>query len=259
MTQTVLQTEDLTLGYGDRAVIDNLTLTFPDRCMTSILGPNGCGKSTLLRALARLLRPAHGTVTLDGDDVFSLDTRALARRLAILPQAPNAPDGITVMELIKRGRTPWRGLLAAWSAQDLEKCTAALRHVGLEEQMDRPLNTLSGGQRQRAWIALVLAQDTPYLLLDEPTTWLDLRHQLEVLSLLRDRNKHDGTTVITVLHDLNLAARYSDHLILLGPDGLVAAGSPDTVLSEDNLHRAFGLDALVTPDPVTGTPMVVPR
>ena len=259
MTQTVLKTEDLTLGYGDKAVIADLSLAFPDRQVTSILGPNGCGKSTLLRALARLLRPSRGTVTLGGEDVFSLDTRALARRLAILPQAPNAPDGITVIELIKRGRTPWRGLLAAWSAQDLETCSAALRHVGLEDQMDRPLNTLSGGQRQRAWIALVLAQDTPYLLLDEPTTWLDLRHQLEVLALLRERNRHDGTTVITVLHDLNLAARYSDHLVLLGPDGLVATGTPDAVLSEENLHRAFGLDALVTPDPVTGTPMVVPR
>lgn len=259
MTHTVLKTEDLTLGYGERAVIADLSLAFPDRQVTSILGPNGCGKSTLLRALARLLRPSRGTVTLDGEDVFSLDTRALARRLAILPQAPNAPDGITVMELIKRGRTPWRGLLAAWSAQDLEKCTVALRHVGLEDQMDRPLNTLSGGQRQRAWIALVLAQDTPYLLLDEPTTWLDLRHQLEVLALLQERNRRDGTTVITVLHDLNLAARYSDHLVLLGPEGLVSTGTPDAVLSEENLHRAFGLDALVTPDPVTGTPMVVPR
>jgi len=259
VTHTVLKTEDLTLGYGDKAVIADLSLAFPDRQVTSILGPNGCGKSTLLRALARLLRPSRGTVTLDGEDVFSLDTRALARRLAILPQAPNAPDGITVMELIKRGRTPWRGLLAAWSAQDLEKCTAALRHVGLEGQMDRPLNTLSGGQRQRAWIALVLAQDTPYLLLDEPTTWLDLRHQLEVLALLQERNRRDGTTVITVLHDLNLAARYSDHLVLLGPDGLVSTGVPDAVLSEENLHRAFGLDALVTPDPVTGTPMIVPR
>lgn len=259
MTQSVLKTEELTLGYGEKVVIDNLSLAFPDRQMTSILGPNGCGKSTLLRALARLLRPAQGTVTLDGEDVFALDTRALARRLAILPQAPNAPDGITVMELIKRGRTPWRGLLAAWSAQDLEKCTAALRHVGLDEQMDRQLNTLSGGQRQRAWIALVLAQDTPYLLLDEPTTWLDLRHQLEVLALLRERNRREGTTVVTVLHDLNLAARYSDHLVLLGPSGLVAKGAPDEVLNEDNLRQAFGLKAMVTPDPVTGTPMIVPR
>lgn len=259
MSDTHLKTDRLTLGYGERTIIEELSLAFPSGQVTAILGPNGCGKSTLLRALARLLPPQSGGVTLNGEDLFGIETRALARRLAILPQAPVAPEGISVLELVKRGRTPWRGLLAPWSGEDAEKCAAALAHVGLTELHDRSLNTLSGGQRQRAWIALVLAQDTPCLLLDEPTTWLDLRHQLEVLSLLRARKENDGTTVVTVLHDLNLAARFSDHLVLLGPEGLVAEGKPDEVVRPAHLKAAFGLEATVIPDPVIGTPMVVPH
>jgi iron complex transport system ATP-binding protein len=254
-----LKTEGLTLGYRDRIVIDDLSLELPDGRVTAILGPNGCGKSTLLRALARLIKPLRGAVTLGGDDIFALDTRALARRLAILPQAPRAPEGITVSDLVRRGRTPWRGILAPWSDTDAKACARALGDVGLTELADRPLDELSGGQRQRAWIALILAQDTPYLLLDEPTTWLDLTHQLEVLSLLQQRNRSHGATVVTVLHDLNLAARFSDHLVLLGPGGLVATGAPHDVLTERNLQDAFGLSAMVMADPVTGAPMVVPR
>ncbi len=259
MTGIELKAEALTLGYGERIVIRDLSLDFPEGRMTTILGPNGCGKSTLLRALARLVRPQKGGVTLGGEDIFDKDTRALARRLAILPQAPRAPEGITVADLVRRGRTPWRGLLAPWSKADADACAAALEAVGLTDQMERPLDELSGGQRQRAWIALVLAQDTPCLLLDEPTTWLDLTHQIEVLSLLQQRNRRHGATVITVLHDLNLAARFSDHLVLLGPDGLVSTGTPQAVLTEENLKAAFGLSALVMPDPVTGAPMAVPR
>ena len=254
-----LKTKSLTLGYRGRIVINDLSLELPEGKVTAILGPNGCGKSTLLRALARLMTPLSGTITLGSDDIFAIDTRALARRLAILPQAPRAPEGITISDLVRRGRSPWRGLLAPWSAADAEACARALNDVGLADMADRPLDELSGGQRQRAWIALILAQDTSYLLLDEPTTWLDLTHQLEVLSLLRDRNQHHGATVITVLHDLNLAARFSDHLVLLGSDGLVAVGPPEQVLTADNLHKAFGLSALVMADPVTGAPMVVPR
>jgi iron complex transport system ATP-binding protein len=254
-----LKTRSLTLGYRERIVIDNLSLELPDGKVTAILGPNGCGKSTLLRALARLIKPLSGTITLGNDDIFGLDTRALARRMAILPQAPRAPEGISVSDLVRRGRTPWRGLLAPWSEADANACARALQDVGLADLADRPLDELSGGQRQRAWIALVLAQDTPYLLLDEPTTWLDLTHQLEVLSLLRGRNYTHGATVVTVLHDLNLAARFSDHLVLLGAGGLVAVGTPHEVLTADNLDKAFGLSALVMADPVTGAPMVVPR
>ncbi len=259
MTEAGLTTRNLTLAYRDRVVVRDLTLALPDHRVTSILGPNGCGKSTLLKALARLILPSGGHVHLDGQDLGSLDTRLLARRLAILPQSPKAPEGITVADLVRRGRTPWRGFLAPWTVDDTQVCRQALDEVGLGDLAERPIDELSGGQRQRAWIALVLAQNTPYLLLDEPTTWLDLAHQLEVLSLLRMRNRDHGTTVVAVLHDLNLAARFSDHLILLGPKGLVAAGHPDEVITQGNLQRAFGLNALVVPDPVTGRPMVVPH
>ncbi|SJZ58394.1 ABC transporter ATP-binding protein [Consotaella salsifontis] len=259
MTDDSLRAEALTLGYGERAVIDDLSLTLSPGRVYAILGPNGCGKSTLLRAFARLIRPKAGKITLGGEDLHRQDTRALARRIAILPQAPLAPSGIRVSDLVKRGRTPWRGLLAPWSRQDHEACEDALRAVAMTELQERPLAELSGGQRQRAWIALVLAQQTPFLLLDEPTTWLDLPHQIEVLSLLRQRNREAGTTVVSVLHDLNLAARYCDHLILFGPRGLVAQGAPDDVLTEANVDLAFGLASRIIPDPSAGTPMVVPR
>ncbi len=259
MNDNALKAENLTIGYGERTVIKDLSLDFPSGRMTAILGPNGCGKSTLLRALARLITPAKGTVTLGSDNVFAMDTRALARRLAILPQASKAPEGITVADLVRRGRTPWRGLFSPWSDADAAAVERALKEVGLEDMSERPIDQLSGGQRQRAWIALVLAQDTPCLLLDEPTTWLDLTHQIEVLSLVRERNRAQGVTVITVLHDLNLAARFYDTLVLLGPSGLIAAGSPQDVLMEENLMAGLGLSAMVVPDPITGTPMVVPR
>lgn len=258
MTDLTLRAEGLSLGYRDRIVIRDLTLALPSGGVTAILGPNGCGKSTVLKALARLSTPISGRVTLGAEDIHAQNTRSLARRLAILPQAPLAPDGITVADLVKRGRAPWRGFLAPWSDADAEACDRALAAVALTDMADRALSEMSGGQRQRAWIALVLAQSTPLLLLDEPTTWLDLPHQIEVLSLLRELNRKGGTTVISVLHDLNLAARYSDHLVLLGPDGLVATGAPDQVMTEENLARAFGLSARVVPDPVAGTPMVVP-
>jgi iron complex transport system ATP-binding protein len=258
MTDMTLRAEALTLGYRDRPVIRDLTLAIPAGKVTAILGPNGCGKSTLLRAFARLLRPVSGRVTLSGDDIHAQDTRALARRIAILPQSPLAPDGITVADLVRRGRTPWRGFLAPWSKADAEACAGALRAVAVEDLAHRPLNELSGGQRQRAWLALVLAQSTSLLLLDEPTTWLDLPHQIEVLSLLKQRNLDAGITIVNVLHDLNLAARHSDHLVLLGADGVVAEGAPGEVLTAANLDRAFGLSARIMPDPVTGSPMVIP-
>ncbi|MGQ4273847.1 ABC transporter ATP-binding protein [Terrihabitans sp. B22-R8] len=253
-----LHARDLTLGYGERTIIRNLSLTLPAGRVTTILGPNGCGKSTLLRAFARLIRPRSGEVTLGGEDINRHDTRALARRLAILPQAPLAPEGISVGDLVKRGRAPWRGLLSPWNQADTDACAEALQAVELTASQERRVEELSGGQRQRAWLALVLAQQTPLLLLDEPTTWLDLPHQIEVLNLLRQRNQDAGTTVVSVLHDLNLAARFSDHLILLGPDGLVAQGLPGEVLTAENLKTAFALAALIQPDPVTGKPMVIP-
>jgi len=253
-----LSAEDLTLGYRDRRVIEGLTLALPPGRVSAILGPNGCGKSTLLRALARLIEPVSGRVTLDGADLHAQNTRLLARRLAILPQAPLAPDGITVGELVARGRAPWRGFLQPWSDRDAAAVAQALEAVAMREHAERPVAELSGGQRQRVWIALALAQGTGVLLLDEPTTWLDLPHQIEVLQLLRRRNRESGITIVSVLHDLNLAARFSDHLVLLGDRGLVAQGAPDAVLTADHLREAFGLAARVMPDPVSGTPMVVP-
>ncbi|SMX51219.1 ABC transporter ATP-binding protein [Actibacterium lipolyticum] len=253
-----LKAEGLTLGYRDRKVVTALDLDLPPQKVTAILGPNGCGKSTLLRALARLIKPQQGRVTLNGRNIHACPTRALAQDLAILPQAPLAPEGILVGDLVKRGRTPWRGFLSPWRAEDAQACTQALDAVGLGDMADRQLDELSGGQRQRAWIALALAQQTPLLLLDEPTTYLDLVHQIDVLSLLRQRNRDAGTTVISVLHDLNLAARFSDHLVLMGDAGIVATGSPETVLNPENLDLAFGLRAQVMPDPTTGAPMVLP-
>ncbi|MCA0845950.1 ABC transporter ATP-binding protein [Salipiger thiooxidans] len=253
-----LTAEALTIGYEGRTVIDALDLEIPEGKVTAILGPNGCGKSTLLKTLARIIEPESGRVLLQGDDIHASHSGKLARRLAILPQDPLAPDGITVGDLVRRGRTPWRGFLSPWREEDAAACARALEAVQLTHLAERPLNELSGGQRQRAWIALVLAQDTPLLLLDEPTTFLDLVHQLEVLSLLRQRNRDTGLTVVSVLHDLNMAARFSDMLVLLGRGGLVATGAPETVLTPDNLERAFGLAARVEPDPVTGKPMVCP-
>lgn len=254
----MLNVEALDLGYGGRKVISGLDLDLPAGEVITILGPNGCGKSTLLRAMGRLLKPAAGRVRFEGEDLFRIDSRRLARRMAVLPQAPVAPDGILVGDLVRRGRIPWRGFLSPWNDEDRVACAEALAAVQLDGMEARALNELSGGQRQRAWIALVLAQRTPVLLLDEPTTYLDLVHQLEVLRLLRRRNREAGQSVISVLHDLNLAARFSDRLVLLGRDGLVASGSPSQVLTVANLHRAFGLVAEVHSDPVTGTPMVIP-
>lgn len=258
MSAISLRTESLCVGYRDRSVLENLTIGLPAGQSTAILGPNGCGKSTLLSALARLLAPSHGRVFLGDADIHKTKTRLLSRQLAILPQFPIAPEGILVGELVKRGRTPWRGLFSPWSATDTEICQKALIAVGMEDFAGRPLSELSGGQRQRAWLALVLAQDTPLLLLDEPTSFLDLPHQIEVLRLLQNRNKNAGTTVVSVLHDLNLAGRFNDHIVLLGPDGLVTKGPPETVITPSNLKKAFDLDARVMSDPVTNRPMVVP-
>ncbi|WP_281684294.1 ABC transporter ATP-binding protein [Thalassobaculum salexigens] len=259
MSPIGLRTESLSVGYQDRQVIQGLDLVFPVGRSTAILGPNGCGKSTLLRALARLLKPSAGRVLLGDADLHAADTRDVARQLAILPQFPLAPDAINVGELVRRGRTPWRGLLAPWTRDDSDACTDALDAVGMTDMADRPLAELSGGQRQRAWLALVLAQRTPLLLLDEPTSHLDLAQQIEMLKLLQQRVADTGMTVVSVLHDLNLAARFSDHLVLLSPQGLIAEGAPETVVTAENLHRAFGLAARVMADPLTGRPWILPH
>lgn len=254
-----LTLDALCVEYDERAVLKDLDLEIPKGLMTSIIGPNGSGKSTLLKAMAHLIEPAAGNVSLEGQPVQTLKRRMLARRVAILPQSPLAPEGISVGDLVRRGRTPWRGALSPWSAQDRQAWSEALHAVQLYEDRDRPLSELSGGQQQRAWLGLVLAQQTPWLLLDEPTSFLDLPHQLELLELLQRRKQEAQLSVVCVLHELNMAARFSDVLIMLGHEGVVASGSPEQVITEAHLKQAFGLHARVQTDPVSGRPMVIPE
>lgn len=253
-----LRARDLRLGYDDRTVVDGLDVTFPTGRITAVVGANACGKSTLLRALARLLAPTAGAVTLDGRSVHSTPTRELARRLGILPQTPVAPEGLTVVDLVARGRSPHQTWWRQWSPADERAVHDALRATRMTELADRPVDELSGGQRQRAWIAMAVAQETPYLLLDEPTTYLDLAHQIDVLDLVTDLNRTERRTVVMVLHDLNQACRYADHVIALKDGRLVAEGRPAEVITPGLVTDVFGLRCRIVPDPVSGTPLVVP-
>jgi iron complex transport system ATP-binding protein len=255
---TRLMARGVTLGYGDRMVVTDLSTQVPDGRVTVIVGANACGKSTLLRGMARLLRPASGAVLLDGQEVASLSTRQVARTLGLLPQSPRAPEGVTVVDLVGRGRHPHRGALRRWSRSDEAAVAEALEHTGTLDLADRLVDELSGGQRQRVWIAMALAQQTDLLLLDEPTTYLDVAHQVEVLDLLRDLNRQRGTTIVTVLHDLNLAARYSDHLVAMCDGRVVAEGPPAAVVTEETVSSVFCMRCTVIGDPVSGTPLVVP-
>ncbi|QFU90375.1 ABC transporter ATP-binding protein [Amycolatopsis sp. YIM 10] len=252
-----LTARDLTLRYGDRVVSTRLSLDLPDGSLSAIVGPNACGKSTLLRAFVRLLKPAEGHVRLDDREVGAYPTKALARSLGFLPQDPVAPEDIRVRQLVARGRFPHQSLLSTWSEQDAEAVAEAMDSAGVSDLANRPVHELSGGQRQRVWMAVVLAQQTPYLLLDEPTSFLDIAHQyqlLELLAELRDR----GRTVIAVLHDINQACRYADHLIAMKDGRVVAEGTPPEIVDAALLKEVFDLPCVVVPDPVTGTPMVVP-
>jgi iron complex transport system ATP-binding protein len=247
-----------TLAYADRTIVDKIDVSIPDGRITVIVGPNGCGKSTLLRALARLMTPRQGSVLLDGKDIHALPTREVARRLGLLPQAPISPEGILVGDLVARGRSPHQSAFQQWSREDEAAVEEALAATGLAEVADRRVDELSGGQRQRVWIAMALAQETDILLLDEPTTYLDISHQLDVLDLLTDLNRERGVTLAVVLHDLNLACRYADHLIAMKDGGIVAEGAPADVVTESLVDEVFGLRSTVIPDPASGTPMVVP-
>lgn len=253
-----LSAQDLVLSYGDRTVVDGLSVTLPAGRITVIVGANACGKSTLLRGLSRLLKPAGGTVLLGGKDIHSRPAREVARILGLLPQTPTAPDGITVADLVGRGRYPHQGWFRQWTPADDDAVASALEATGTLDLADRNVDELSGGQRQRVWIAMALAQETEILLLDEPTTFLDLTHQIEVLDLVTDLNRRNGTTVAIVLHDLNLAARYADHLIAMKAGAIAAQGAPGDVVTEDLVRDVFGLESRVISDPVAGTPMVVP-
>ena len=253
-----LRTENLSLGYDDRTIIRALDLDILDGRLTAIVGANACGKSTLLRGVARLLKPGAGRVLLDGESLADLPTREVARILCMLPQTPVAPDGITVGDLVSRGRHPHQGWFRQRSTDDEEAVARALAATGTEDLVRRPIQQLSGGQRQRVWVAMALAQDTDLLLLDEPTTFLDIAHQVELLRLLRDLNAETGKTIVVVLHDLNLACRYVQHVIAMADGHVVTEGVPEDVVTPELVQKVFGLACVVVPDPVAGTPMVVP-
>ena len=253
-----LSAENLAVGYDQREIIHDLSVRIPAGKISVIVGANACGKSTLLKALARLLKPSRGTVLLDGKSIHQIPTREVATRLGLLPQSPTAPEGITVADLVGRGRYPRQGWIRQWTAADDEAIADAMTSTDVLEIADRPIDELSGGQRQRVWIAMALAQETGILLLDEPTTFLDLTHQFEVLDLLVDLNKRDDRTIVLVLHDLNQACRFGDHLIAMKDGAIVAEGNPDEVITEQLVQDVFGLPVKVIPDPVAGTPMVVP-
>ncbi|CAM4327291.1 cobalamin/Fe3+-siderophore ABC transporter ATP-binding protein [Corynebacterium hadale] len=254
----MLQVRNLKVSYGATVIVDGIDLDVPQGGVTTIIGPNGCGKSTLLRATAGLIARDGGTVTINGVDTAKLKRREIARQLAVLPQAPVAPEGLTVRDLVSRGRHPHQSWLRQASAEDAHAVDAVMELTNIAEFAERPLERLSGGQRQRAWIAMVLAQDTPLVFLDEPTTYLDLSHSVEVLSLVRRLADQEGRTVLMVLHDLNLAARYSDQLIVMQRGEVRAVGAPAEVVTESLLSRVFDLPAVVASDPVSGGPLVVP-
>ncbi|MBB4931176.1 iron complex transport system ATP-binding protein [Lipingzhangella halophila] len=258
-TATTLAATDLSLGYRAETIVDQVSVTLPTERVTVIVGPNGCGKSTLLRGLARLLTPRSGAVLLAGEDISRLPARSVARQLGLLPQQPVAPDGITAADLIARGRHPHQRWYRQFSDTDAEAVSSAMAATGVTELADRPLDELSGGQRQRVWIALTLAQNPDVLLLDEPTTYLDLAHQVDALELLTDVNTQSGRTIVLVLHDLNLASRYADHLIVMRDGGIAAQGPPSEVVTAETIEDVFSLPCVVISDPLTGTPLVLPR
>jgi iron complex transport system ATP-binding protein len=253
-----LHAEGVTLAYDRRVVSEALDVAIPDGSFTAIVGPNACGKSTLLRGLARMMKPRAGTVILDGQAIGSLPSKEVARRLGLLPQSPIAPDAISVADLVGRGRYPHQGLLRQWSKEDEEAVAGAMRRTRVDDLASRAVDELSGGQRQRVWLAMVLAQQTPLLLLDEPTTFLDIAHQLEVLDLCADLHEHHGHTVVAVLHDLNHACRYATHLVAMREGAIVAEGNPAEIVDAALVERVFGLRCRVIADPETGLPLVVP-
>ncbi|MFT4051656.1 MAG: ABC transporter ATP-binding protein [Microbacterium sp.] len=257
--QHALRAEGLAAGYANTRIVDGVDLEVPAGRISVIVGANACGKSTLLKTISRLIPAQEGGVILDGKRIDQIPTKELARTLGLLPQQPISPEGIVVADLVGRGRHPHQKLFRSWTADDDRAVTEALAATGVLELADRAVDELSGGQRQRVWIAMALAQETDILLLDEPTTFLDVSHQVEVLDLLTDLNVARGTTIVMVLHDINLAARYADHLFALRAGSLVASGAPDEVVTAELMREVFSLDALVIPDPVSGSPIVLPR
>lgn len=257
-TMQRLTADSVTLGYDQRIIAENLSVEIPDNSFTVVVGPNACGKSTLLRALSRMLKPNAGDVLLDGRSIHRMPAKTVARALGLLPQSSIAPDGITVADLVSRGRYPHQGLLRQWSPEDERIVEESMESTGVGELADRYVDELSGGQRQRVWIAMALAQETPLLLLDEPTTYLDIQHQIDVLDLCAELHETRGRTLVAVLHDLNHAARYATHLIAMRGGTVVAEGAPGDIVTAQLVEEVFGMPCQVIDDPETGTPLVVP-
>ncbi|TCP81653.1 iron complex transport system ATP-binding protein [Rhizobium sp. PP-CC-2G-626] len=250
---------DLSLGYGKHLISRNLDVVVPTGGFTAIIGPNGCGKSTLLRALSRLLVPSDGHVFLDGKDIHTYPAREVAKRLGLLPQSAVAPAGINVSDLVSRGRYPHQTLLRQWSRADADAVERAMEMTATLDLAARSVDELSGGQRQRVWVAMALAQETPLLLLDEPTTFLDITHQIDLMDLFRDLNRNSGRTLVAVLHDLNQACRYASHLIAMRDGRIVAEGAPKEIVTAELVERVFDLSAMIIEDPISGTPLVIPQ
>ncbi|MCK6741811.1 iron-enterobactin ABC transporter ATP-binding protein [Enterobacter cloacae] len=255
---TRLRGESLTLGYGKKIVAHDLTVNIPDGHFTAIIGPNGCGKSTLLRTLSRLMTPVEGHVFLDGEQIQRFASKEVARRIGLLAQNATTPGDITVQELVSRGRYPHQSLFTRWRKEDEDAVNRAMQATGITDLARQSVDTLSGGQRQRAWIAMVLAQETSIMLLDEPTTWLDISHQIDLLELLSELNRTQGYTLAAVLHDLNQACRYATHLIALRDGEIVAQGAPKEIVTPALIERIYGMRCMIIDDPVAGTPLVVP-
>ncbi|MFS0674559.1 ABC transporter ATP-binding protein [Ornithinibacillus sp. 179-J 7C1 HS] len=255
----MLSTKDLTISYGDKIIIDDLNIEIPKGKITVLIGANGCGKSTLLRSMARLLKPQDGTVILDGQAIATMKTKEVAKKLSILPQSPISPEGLTVLELVKQGRHPHRGFIKQWSKKDEEAVYEALELTNMLNLKDQSVDSLSGGQRQRAWIAMTLAQQTDIMLLDEPTTYLDMTHQIEILDLLYKLNEKDGRTIVMVLHDLNLSCRYAHHIIAIKNQTVTSFGKPEEIVTCALVEEVFNLKCDVLFDPIYGTPMCIPH
>ncbi|MDN6377154.1 ABC transporter ATP-binding protein, partial [Corynebacterium sp.] len=259
MSDNSIRATGLTVGYGnDKEIINDLDLQVPVGKVTTVIGPNGCGKSTLLRAMSRLLPPRSGEIHLGTTDIGSMKRKDLSKIIGVLPQSPVAPPGLIVSDLVARGRHPHQSWIRQWSSTDEEEVMAALEMTSVASLADRPVDSLSGGQRQRVWISMVLAQNTDVLFLDEPTTYLDLSHSIELLDLVRRLKKQLDRTVVMVLHDLNLAVRYSDHLVVMREGEVMVTGSPSEIITSEMLKDIFNLNAVVIDDPVTGGPLIVP-
>ncbi|MDR9796315.1 ABC transporter ATP-binding protein [Aeribacillus pallidus] len=255
----LFKVEQVVAGYDHKTVIQDVSLVVPSGKISVIIGANGCGKSTLLKTMARLIKPSSGQIILDGKPISQFPPKQLARILGLLPQSPVIPEGITVADLVGRGRFPHQAWLSGWTKKDYEAVAEAMEFMNIIEFANHPIDELSGGQRQRVWIAMALAQQTDILLLDEPTTFLDITYQIEILDLLTDLNRKHGTTIVMVLHDINLSARYADHIFALHKGRLVAEGEPSKVITSTLIKEIFGLDCTVIEDPLSGSPMVVPK